>query len=274
MAQNVFAVGASKNIGYFTSLRLLAAGANITFLLRSTSAFDNDEKMQGYIKSGKAHLVKGDGLVREDVQKAWTAASKHGPIDLLLFTVGGVPSYSLLKGFVITPPNLVTQCLLNTLCTMPQQTDQPKIVALTSMGISHSAHSKVPLALKPIYGYALTEPHKDKLGAERLIAHVSGEPWDSKNWDEPKAEIMGGANWQQHEGLPQPGSLNRILVVRPAMFAGEGCEAEKPKGKRYRVSEGDISGYTITREDVAHFIADAVLNRWDEYEGKRVNVVF
>lgn len=60
----------------------------MTFLLRSPSTFDADEQIQKYVRSGKAHLVKGDALVKADVQCAWDEAQKHGPVDLLLFTVG------------------------------------------------------------------------------------------------------------------------------------------------------------------------------------------
>lgn len=60
----------------------------MTFLLRNLSVFDKDETIQKYIKAGNAHLVKGDALVEQDVQQAWQEASKHGNVDLVLFTVG------------------------------------------------------------------------------------------------------------------------------------------------------------------------------------------
>jgi len=64
------------------------AGATVTFLLRSAATFDNDETIQAYVKSGKAQLIQGDGLVIEDVRKVWVEASKERPVDVLLFTVG------------------------------------------------------------------------------------------------------------------------------------------------------------------------------------------
>lgn len=60
----------------------------MTFLLRSPTTFDDDETIQKYVKSGKARLVKGDGLVVADVQNAWAAASSNQPVDVLLFTIG------------------------------------------------------------------------------------------------------------------------------------------------------------------------------------------
>ena len=60
----------------------------MTFLLRSPTTFDEDESIQKYVKSGKARLIKGDGLVLADVQNVWAAASTDRPVDLLIFTVG------------------------------------------------------------------------------------------------------------------------------------------------------------------------------------------
>ena len=60
----------------------------MTFLLRSPANFDDDQSIQKHVKSGKARLVKGDGLVPADVQNVWSAASNDQPVDVLLFTVG------------------------------------------------------------------------------------------------------------------------------------------------------------------------------------------
>lgn len=54
-------------------------------------AFDNDETIQRYIEKGKARLVKGDVLIKDDVQRAWDEAAKgddNKPVDLLVFSVG------------------------------------------------------------------------------------------------------------------------------------------------------------------------------------------
>ena len=107
---NVFAIGASKNIGYFAGLRLLSTsfsttckcrvfvdmsyctdqGATVTYLLRSLGAFDNDSEMLHYIKEGKAILVRGDGLNAESVRGGWEKALEvgNGKVDVVLFTLG------------------------------------------------------------------------------------------------------------------------------------------------------------------------------------------
>jgi len=99
---NVLVFRGSRNIGYNATVRLLGKShclyaqvfltswqTSVTFLsLRSPSAFDKDEAVQGYVKPGKAHLVKGDGLVEEDVKRAWGESGKDRTVDTVLFTVG------------------------------------------------------------------------------------------------------------------------------------------------------------------------------------------
>ena len=70
------------------NLIFLDAGCTVTFLLRSPDIFDSDEVIQKYIKSGKAKVLKGDALVKDDVKRSWDEAAKSRQVDLLLFTVG------------------------------------------------------------------------------------------------------------------------------------------------------------------------------------------
>ncbi|KAJ7268653.1 hypothetical protein B0H12DRAFT_1095949 [Mycena haematopus] len=272
---NVLSFGASRNIGYLSAVRLLEKGATVTFLLRSPSTFDGDATIQKYVTSGHAKLVKGDASIEADTERAWKEA---GAVDAVIFSVGTYPTFHLFKGFVQTPANLVTQCLLNVLCTMPTYTDapQPKIIVISSTGLTPSAHAALPILLKPLYGVVLAAPHKDKIGMEHAIAHCAGWTWDPKADGDVSEDILG-AGWTQRKGLPAPGSLKRILVIRPALLTDGKCVADeveaKGKGKGYRVSEQELGGYTISRKDTAHFVVDA-LTRWDEFENKRVNVAY
>ncbi|KAJ7185378.1 hypothetical protein C8R46DRAFT_1207548 [Mycena filopes] len=266
---NILAVGASRNIGYFAALRLLEQGATVTFLLRSPAVFEKDQVIQGYGR--KARLVKGDATNEEDVRRAWDEA---GVVDAVVFSVGGTPSFHLLKGIVIEPHNLVSQCILNLLCTMPTYPapqPQPRLVAISSIGLTPAAHAALPCLIKPVYS-ALDTPHRDKLGLERVLAHCAGWDWT----DAEPAEDITGAGWMAREGLPAPGELKRVLVIRPALLTDGKCVADEidAKGKEkapYRVSEQELGGYTISRKDTAHFVVDA-LARWDEFENKRVNI--
>ncbi|KAG6844434.1 hypothetical protein H0H87_006975 [Tephrocybe sp. NHM501043] len=277
-AMNILIIGGSRNIGYYASLRFLEAGHTVTFLLRNLSTFDNDNKIQNFITTKKAYLTKGDALVRDDVKQAWAIAAGNadsGLVDLLLFTVGGVPKFKLREGFVISPPDLVTRSLLNALSTLPSP--YPKIITISSTGLTHSSHAALPLPLKPLYGYLLASPHRDKVGAERLVSHLAGWKWNSNEDGEPAEEVLDTAGrWKSTEGLPPANSLgDNVLIIRPALLTDGECLAEKKDGKRtYRVSEDELGGWTVSRQDVAHFVADTALNRWGEFKGKRVSIAY
>ncbi|KAJ7693320.1 hypothetical protein B0H17DRAFT_1168870 [Mycena rosella] len=271
-ALNVLTFGASRNIGYFAAVRLLEKGATVTFLLRSLAVFDEDTLIQGYVKSGRVRLVKGDAANEADTRLAWDTA---GVVDVVLFTVGTVPTFSIFKGMVFEPPNPTTQCMSAVLCTMPTYAGghQPKFIALSSIGLTPPAHAALPLLIKPLYAM-LELPHRDKIGLERVLAHCSGRTWDDTTDGVARESIMG-ENWTQREGLPAPGTLKHVLVVRPAILTDGICVADevatKGKGKSYRASEQELGAYTISRKDVAHFLVDAIA-RWNEFENKTINV--
>ncbi|KAG7087726.1 hypothetical protein E1B28_013672 [Marasmius oreades] len=276
---NILSLGGSRNIGYFSAIRLLDSGCTVTFLLRNLSKLQDDEVIGKYVASGKAFLVKGDALEKSDVENGWKEAGKHGNIDVLLFTVGGTPEMSLTKGAIIKPADLVTRSFMNTITTMPTSQPQPKIIAVSSTGLTKTSHASLPLPLKPLYAWMLALPHKDKIGLEIIIHHCAGWTWNSKEDGEADEGILP-SNWTSTPGLPAPGTLKNVLVVRPAMLTDGECQAEKKKkgsgsGKSkpaYRVSEGELGGYTVSRRDVAHFIADVVLNKWETYADKVVNI--
>ncbi|TFK36429.1 hypothetical protein BDQ12DRAFT_686876 [Crucibulum laeve] len=282
MCDNVLVIGGSRNIGYYSAIRLLEAGSAVTFLLRSPLVFDNDEVIQKHVKSQKARLVKGDALTPEDVKLAWNEASRDKPVNVLLFTVGftGKPSFHPIKGFTMDPPNLVTRSLLNVLCQMPQTSAYPKIIVLSTSGVSRTSRESVPFLLKPLYGYLIAQALKDKLGVERVIAHCAGWKWNTKD-GEPKADIMG-EGWKNREGLPPPGTLTSAVVLRPALLNDGECLADKVVSAStghtakapYRVGEGEVGGWNVSRKDVAHFVVDAVTNHWSEYENKQISIAY
>ncbi|KAJ7130846.1 hypothetical protein C8R43DRAFT_896002 [Mycena crocata] len=271
---NILAVGASRpgNIGYCAAIRILEKGATVTFLLRSPAVFDTDETIQKFVKSGNVRLVKGDATNEADTKRAWDEA---GIVDVLMFSVGGAPSFTL-RGITINPHNLVTQCMLSVLCTMPTYADapQPKIVIVSAMALTPAGNRVLPLLVKPVYAL-LTVPHLDKLGMERAVSHGTGWSWDNA---EPTADIMGGEDWMNRKGFPAKGSLKHVLIIRPALLTDGECVADKLAAKGsgkapYIVSEEELSRYYISRKDIAHFLVDA-LDRWDQFENKRVNVAY
>jgi len=251
----------------------VASGATVTFLLRSPSSFDNDEVIQEYVKSGTARLVKGDALVREDVERAWDEAAKGdgGGVDVLIVTLGfsGTPKFHPLKGLTIDPANLVTQSLLNALCTMPKSEPLPKVITISSTGATRASHSTLPLVFKPVYSYFLRSVLIDKRGSERVISHCAGWGWREGELGE---DIMG-KDWTQREGLPAAGTLrNLAVIVRPAILTDGECRADVQKGKEdvYRVKASLSCPYTISRKDVAHFLVEGLLKRWDEFAADNV----
>jgi NAD(P)-dependent dehydrogenase (short-subunit alcohol dehydrogenase family) len=141
----VFSIGGSRNIGYFSAIRLLEKGATVTFLLRSPSSFDADVTIQKYIKSGTARLVQGDALIKDDVKKGWVEAAKgegEERVDVVLFTVGGTPKFELTKGFTVSPSNLVTHSFLNVVSTLPP--NHPKIITISSTGLTKKIARQPP----------------------------------------------------------------------------------------------------------------------------------
>ena len=160
---------------------------------------------------------------------------------------------------------------------MPKTSPQPRIITISSTGLTKTSHAALPLPLKPLYGYLLAVPHKDKVGAERLISHCAGWAWNTEEDGEPDESIMG-PNWTERPGLPDAGSLKRVLVIRPALLTDGECRAEKPGRDAsvapYSVSETELGKWTVSRKDTAHFVVDAILNRWSEFENKCVNIAY
>ena len=185
----------------------------------------------------------------------------------------GSPKFHPIKGFVISPHNLVTQCLLNILCEMPKTDPLPKVITLSTSGVSPSSRSQVPFLLNIFYGYLISQPLQDKLGMERVIYHCAGWNWNPKD-GEPKEDIMG-KGWQGRDGLPASGQLKNAMVVRPAVLNDGECVADSGgSGRPYRAGEGEVKGWSISRKDVGHFIFDAVTNHWDEYGNKQVSIAY
>lgn len=283
---HVLVFGGSRNIGHLATLRLLNQGHSATLQLRNPKGFDNDAEIAPYIQSGKAEIVQGDALVTEDVERAWAKATENGrTVDYILFTIGatsGMASFNILKGVTINPPNLMTKAILNILCTMPASPTPPKIIAITSMGVTKD--SPIPLLYKPAYGYLLRGPFADKLGFERILAHTGGRDWDDR---EPRDDIttVDGVKWQDRTNLPGYGSLE-VLIIRPSALIDPkqkpapspptdgNPDAKKEEEKpSYRVGGPELSGtYKISRDEVAHFIVENAMKNWDQFKGKGLTV--
>jgi len=260
---HIFALGASRNIGYHASLLALARGDAVTYLLRNPTKFEDDLAVKPYIQSGHATLVKGDATSQEDVRKAWGIASSKAPIDLVLFTIGPQDGkFHLLKGVIINPPNLCTISLLNVLRVIAPTDSRPKLAIVSSTGVTTASHHHLPLVMRPIYSWMLPNAFADKRGMETMIHHAVGKEYDASETPGPDILLKG---WE--DDLPPPGWLKSAVIIRPSFLT------DGPMTKNYRAVVGDnLTAYTISRTDVAHFIIEGLLPEWSKYEGNVVAI--
>ncbi|KAG8879838.1 hypothetical protein FRB98_005487 [Tulasnella sp. 332] len=261
------AIGASRNIGYLTALHLLQQGHHVAFVLRNTSTFIGNAEMKPFLESGSAQLIQGDALDVGSMRSAWIEANSTGePVDVAIFTVGAGPGQATFtfKGLVLDPPNLCTSALLNTLSSFPFDSatiKQPRFIVITSNGVMKDTHSALPLTLRPFYAM-LDGPHADKIGMEKVIHHSAGwtSPWDEQG---PSEKILA-PGWESN--VPDRGWLKHVTIVRPAVLTNG-----KMTGK-YRVGDLLHGAFRISRQDVAHFIANDVIPNPVKYDGKAVSV--
>ncbi|CAE6452416.1 unnamed protein product [Rhizoctonia solani] len=202
---------------------------------------ESDPSMSEYVRNGLAKLVRGDALVREDVQKAWDAASSDGQVDLIFSGIGGDPSFSITQGFIVTPADITTRSMSILLSVVQASPVRPRLVAITSNGLDHRSHSLLPLALRIFYGWFLRQPHEDKIGLESNIKQATS----SEGWLDPK----------------------NAVIVRPALLTSGKCVADT-KPNAYRVGEELGSAWTVSRADVGHFVVEKVLEDWNKWAGK------
>jgi hypothetical protein len=262
---HIFAIGASRegNIGHFASLQLLEKGNSVTFLVRS-DRFKSDPQIKPFIESGKAHVVIGDAHKSEDVKRAFDECTRIAPIDYVLFGVGGTPNFTLSNGIVLDPHDICTRAMAIILANYPM-INPPRLIVISSTGLGKKSHEALPMVWKPIYGWLLDGPHKDKLGMERLLYHATNRQWTE---DEPLPHILA-PGWEAK--LPAERGWLKAVIVRPAWLT----DGKEKGSSKYRISDGEIpSAYVISRRDLAHSIVNAVIPKWDTYVGKTINVAY
>ncbi|KAG8735649.1 hypothetical protein FRC10_010299 [Ceratobasidium sp. 414] len=244
----VLLLGASRHVGYSVALRLLAQGHTCTFLLRHPGTIKSDESISSYINSGKAIIVPGDSLVEADVQRAWDAAKGNGQVDAVYFGIGAEPSFSWRKvGFVITPADLTARSmsiLLSVIKSSTTPSTRPKLVTISSNGLDPQSRAILPLTLKILYAWFLRAPFADKAEQERILRRAAG--------------------WDGAEGWLGP---DNVVIVRPSMLTDEECLADKKPGA-YRAGPQLRNPWSISRGDVAHFVVEKALDKWDRWGGK------
>jgi hypothetical protein len=122
-------------------------------------------------------------LTSDDVKRAWEKTTEFGrAVDFVVFTIGeaaaatdfraiaviemfisfrlttsvhiagAMPemgSFKVTKGLTINPPNITKKLTLNVFCTMPDSVPRPKVITITSIGVTKD--SPIPLVYKPLY---------------------------------------------------------------------------------------------------------------------------
>lgn len=58
------------------------------------------------------------------------------------------------------------------------------------------------------------------------------------------------------------------------MTDGERKVGKKGRESGYEVTDEESGGWTVSRKDVAHFIVEAGLKKWNEYVNKRVYISY
>ncbi|CAO3628781.1 unnamed protein product [Cunninghamella blakesleeana] len=123
----------------------------------------------------------------------------------------------------MTYPNLC-QRTIQVLIDAIQSIDDPQQRPKKLIAITSSGcveHKEVPLLFKPLYHFALAAPHEDKREMEHRIVNHCPIDW---------------------------------VIVRPSLLTNGALTG------KYRSSATTISGYTISREDVGHFMLHQCLD--------------
>ena len=181
-------------------------------------------------------------------------------------------SFNNIQGLTTNPPNLLTKAILNVLCAIPDSVPRPKLIATTSVRVTKGSSFPDMFASRPMDTFHLRKLRLDELGLERVLAHGSGRQWDDT---EPRDKIttVDGIKWQDRKGLPLLASLE-VLVFRPEPSVALWDEImENSGGNSNDVGGSQLSEpYTVSKEEVAHFIAETVVKNWNRYKGKVVTV--
>lgn len=181
-------------------------------------------------------------------------------------------SFNNIQGLTTNPPNLLTKAILNVLCAIPDSVPRPKLIATTSVRVTKGSSFPDMFASRPMDTFHLRKLRLDELGLERVLAHGSGRQWDDT---EPRDKIttVDGIKWQDRKGLPLFASLE-VLVIRPEPSVALWDEImENSGGNSNDVGGSQLSEpYTVSKEEVTHFIAETVVKNWNQYKGKVVTV--
>jgi hypothetical protein len=147
---------------------------------------------------------------------------------------------------------------------------QPRIIAISTTGLGKAGVAALPFLHRMTYPTLLAAPHDDKMGLEVVLAYAS-DRLGTPGWIAPSEKVetkILPAGWQSTSGLPNQGELSDVLLIRPAWLT------DGPETGAYRVvdGQGDKKCKTMSRQNVAHFIAKQAAPSWDKWSGKAVTL--
>jgi hypothetical protein len=194
------------------------------------------------------------------------------------------------------------------------QSTPPRVITVTSNGITKKSHRALPGMMKFLSNILLKDALRDKRAAEHLLA-VSSSGAEFACLEEEVKELEKGGllevGWKEEV---KPIGVEAV-VVRPSMLVDGECLAEaaatspspspagtsttdaKPKkdgkkgkkeGPPFRTGPEDLPGaWKVSRKDVAWFIAKMVMtdstdasgtnsggSGWEEWKGKAVTISY
>jgi len=246
--KTILFLGATGGVCLSALRRAISAKHTCIALVRTPS------KLLGLLPAPHAppnlHIIQGNAHDIPSLVRALTSPSNRSRlVDTIISSIGGAFSFS---SFSIDDPH-VCETGINALVAALKQAREngvagsPKIVVVSTTGVSEAGVRDVPLLMAPLYHVLLKDPHKDKAALERGVI-ASGERWTIVR---PSLLTDGGEN---------PGGV-RVGV-------------EDPVG---RTVESKAVGYTVSREDVGKWIFENLVEegekggRWD---GKAVTVSY
>ncbi|PWN92486.1 hypothetical protein FA10DRAFT_285352 [Acaromyces ingoldii] len=253
--QRIAMLGATRGCGLEALLILLQhTNTTVHVLVRDPSAFRAalSERLPSaaeYESKGRLVVAKGDAMVTSDVVSFLTAAQED--LTHVVTSLGAKPVISgltaLFKPVQLSQPDICQRTMAVLLDALRQLKEVPHLVVVSSNGIAKQSHSKLPLALKPLYGYYLRVAHDDKHEMETKIHSAYGLQSPAFNPSPRKAAAAS------ETAKLDP---SKLTIVRPSLLTDGAA-----RGKIRASTNGmDLrSAYTASRADVGLFLVDQVI---------------
>lgn len=227
--------GSTGGCGLAAMRDCLSAGHDVTVLVRSkdklTQLFHQQNSQTNNNEEHKNNITNNDlppnlSVVQGDIRDVDKVKEVIEGRDVIINGVGGVLSFSNPFSPSLTDPTICHDAISNIISAMSQVSNAPhRLIVVSTTGIDSTRD--IPLAMIPLYHWLLHQPHADKKNMEQDIIDAGNK-----------------------------GIIKEWIIVRPALLT------EGPLTKTYRAGSG-IIGYTISRNDVGHFISQNVVsNEW------------